>query len=78
MELTDEQWQVLEPLIGELPRRPHGLVDELHLMIGNAILREGVPAFEGKLDVSLRLIDIRTWEESDNVLLWYKVTAKGT
>src|SRR5579884_999273 len=24
MDLTDEQWQVLDPLIGELPRRPDG------------------------------------------------------
>jgi dihydrofolate reductase len=55
----------------------HGLVDELHLMIGNVILGEGVPAFEGKPDVSLRLIDIRTWEESDNVLVRYEVRARG-
>jgi transposase len=24
MDLTDEQWQVVEPLIGEMPRRPDG------------------------------------------------------
>jgi dihydrofolate reductase len=54
----------------------HGLVDELHLMVGNVILGKGVPAFEGKPDVSLRLIDIRTWEESNNVLLRYEVSAK--
>jgi dihydrofolate reductase len=55
----------------------HGLVDELHLMIGNRILGEGIPVFVGKPDVALRLIDMRTWEESDNVLLRYEVSAKG-
>jgi len=55
----------------------HGLVDELHLMVGNRILGEGVPAFEGKPEVSLRLIDIRTWEESNNVLLRYEVGPKN-
>lgn len=51
----------------------HDLVDEVHLMIGNLVLGEGVSAFAGKPDVSLRLIDIRTWEDSDNVLLRYEV-----
>lgn len=55
----------------------HGLVDELHQMIGNVIVGEGVPAFEGNPDVSLRLIDIRTWEDSDNVLLRYEVRYHG-
>lgn len=51
----------------------HGLVDEIHLMIGNVVLGEGVPVFAGKPDVSLRLMDIRRWEDSDNVLLRYEV-----
>jgi len=51
----------------------HGLVDELHLMVGNVILGAGVRAFEGNPDVSLRLIDLRRWEESNNVLLRYEV-----
>lgn len=51
----------------------HGLVDELHLMIGNRILGAGIPAFAGTPDVSLRLIDTRRWAESDNVLLRYDV-----
>ncbi len=55
----------------------HGLVDELHLMIGNIILGSGIPAFEGKPDVSLRLIDIRRWEDSDNVLVRYEVRHKN-
>ena len=55
----------------------HDLVDEIHLMIGNLVLGEGVPAFEGKPDASLRLIDIRSWEGSDNVLVCYEVLHKS-
>ncbi len=51
----------------------HDLVDEIHLMIGNVVLGEGVPVFVGKPPASLRLIDVRTWEHSDNVLLRYEV-----
>src|SRR6266852_9212253 len=54
----------------------HDLIDEIHLMIGNLLLGEGVPAFVGKPDVTLRLIDIRRWEESDNALLRYKVRGR--
>ncbi len=49
------------------------LVDELHLMIGNVILGAGTPIFEGKPAVSLGLIDIRKWDDSDNVLVRYEV-----
>ena len=56
----------------------HDLVDEIHLMIGNIILGEGVPVFVGKPDVSLQLIDIRRWEDSDNVLLHYEVRHKSS
>ncbi len=55
----------------------HDLVDEIHLMIGNVILGGGGPVFEGKPDVSLRLIDIRKWENSDNVLVHYEVRHKS-
>ena len=55
----------------------HDLVDEIHLMIGNLLLGEGVPVFVGKPDVTLRLIDIRRWEDSDNVLLRYEVRHKS-
>ncbi len=51
----------------------HHLIDEIHLMIGNLILGDGVPAFVGKPDVTLRLIDLRRWPGSDNVLLRYEV-----
>jgi dihydrofolate reductase len=55
----------------------HDLIDEIHLMIGNVVLGEGVPVFVGKPDVTLRLIDIRRWEDSDNVLLHYEVRHKS-
>lgn len=53
------------------------LIDEIHLMIGNVILGEGIPVFVGKPPASLRLIGVRTWENSDNVLLRYAVRHKG-
>lgn len=57
----------------------HDLVDELHLMIGNLIIGEGVRAFVGdKPDASLRLVDIRKWEDSDNILVQYEVQHKST
>ena len=54
----------------------NGLVDELHLMIGHVILGGGTPAFDGQPPVSLRLIDIRRWDGSDNVLVQYEVRRK--
>ena len=55
----------------------HDLIDEIHLMIGNLLLGEGVRAFVGKPDVTLRLIEIRRWEGSDNALLRYEVRNKS-
>ena len=55
----------------------HDLVDEIHLMIGNVVLGEGVPVSAGKLDASLRLIDVRSWEDSDNILVRYEVLHKS-
>lgn len=54
----------------------HELVDEIHLMIGNVVLGEGVPVFVGKSEALLRLIEVRTWEDSDNILLRYEVLHK--
>ena len=51
----------------------HDLVDELHLMIGNVVLGEGVPVFVGKPPASLQLLDVRRWEDSDNILVRYEV-----
>ncbi len=55
----------------------HGLVDEIHLLVGNLILGQGVPVFVGQPPTALRLIDTRRWEDSDNVLLRYAVPNKG-
>lgn len=56
----------------------HDLVDEIHLLIGNRILGQGVPAFAGNTSASLRLIETRRWEDSDSVLLRYEVLHKST
>jgi dihydrofolate reductase len=48
-----------------------GLVDELHLMVGAAVLGGGAPAFTGPVPGGLRLRDTRRQEGSDNVLLVY-------
>ena len=55
----------------------HDLVDEIHLLIGNLILGQGVPVFAGKTPATLRLIDTCRWEDSDNVLLRYEVLHKN-
>ena len=55
----------------------HDLVDEIHLLIGNLVLGQGVPVFVGKTSTSLRLVDTRRWEDSDNVLLRYEVLHKS-
>jgi dihydrofolate reductase len=52
------------------------LVDEFHLMIGHVILGGGTPAFDGQPPASLRLIDTRRWDGSDNVLVQYEVRRK--
>ena len=51
----------------------HDLIDELHLLIGNRVLGQGVPVFGGETPAMLRLIDTRRWDGSDNVLLRYAV-----
>lgn len=55
----------------------HDLVDEIHLLIGNRILGQGIPVFVGQAPTTLRLIETRRWEESDNVLLRYEVLHKS-
>jgi dihydrofolate reductase len=55
----------------------HDLVDEIHLMIGNRVLGEGVPFFAGKPDASLRLLDVRSWQDSDHILVRYEVRHKS-
>jgi dihydrofolate reductase len=48
-----------------------GLVDELHLMIGSVVVGEGTPAFGDELTTQLRLLDTRTFDDSDNLLVRY-------
>jgi riboflavin biosynthesis pyrimidine reductase len=47
----------------------HGLVDELHLMIGPKIVAGDHHAFAGVPETELRLLDVRRWDDSDNVVL---------
>jgi dihydrofolate reductase len=53
------------------------LIDEIHLLIGNLILGQGIPVFAGNTPASLRLRDTRRWENSDSVLLRYEVVHKS-
>lgn len=50
-----------------------GLVDELHFMIGPALLGSGTAVFQGGSRVNLRLRDARTLEGSQLVLIRYAV-----
>ncbi|MEV5559917.1 dihydrofolate reductase family protein [Nonomuraea wenchangensis] len=50
-----------------------GLVDELYLMVGHAVLGEGTPAFSTGPVPPLQLVNTRRRDGSDNVLLHYKV-----
>lgn len=47
----------------------HGLIDELHFMVGPAALGGGTPLFPGP--VALTLLSTRRFDGSDNVLLTY-------
>ena len=51
----------------------HGLVDELHLLIGAVVLGGGTPAFESQPPVSLRRVEARGLDGSDNLLVRYEV-----
>jgi dihydrofolate reductase len=50
----------------------HGLVDELHVMVGNAAIGAGLPAFSARTS-RLSLLETRRLEGSPNVLLRYAV-----
>jgi dihydrofolate reductase len=52
-----------------------GLVDELHLMIGAAVLGGGTPAFGAEPVGPLRLVSTRRRDGSDNLLLRYEVVS---
>ncbi|MDF2680452.1 MAG: bifunctional deaminase-reductase domain protein [Brevibacillus sp.] len=56
----------------------HGLIDELHFMIGNVVIGGGTPIFIEPIayndpKLTLRHIDTRKFEGSENVLVQYKV-----
>lgn len=48
-----------------------GMVDELHIMVGNGILGAGVPAFTAPFTGHITLQEVRQLEGSDHVLLVY-------
>ncbi|MGZ5374785.1 MAG: hypothetical protein ACXWDK_11015, partial [Aeromicrobium sp.] len=49
----------------------HGLVDELHLLMGNVLLGDGVPTFEPGLAQQWVLLGQRRLPGSDTVALHY-------
>ncbi|GAA1991403.1 dihydrofolate reductase family protein [Amycolatopsis minnesotensis] len=49
----------------------NGLVDELHLMIGPKTVAGDRRVFTGVPETALRLVGVRTWGGSDNVVLSY-------
>ena len=50
-----------------------GVVDEVHVMVGNGLLGDGVRAFTVPLDDRLRLLETRRLDGSNNVLLVYAI-----
>jgi riboflavin biosynthesis pyrimidine reductase len=52
-----------------------GLVDELHLIVGAAVLGGGTPALRVGPVPPLRLVNTRRQDGSDNLLLHYKVVS---
>ena len=51
----------------------HGLVDELHILVGPGAIGSGVPTFSRPVEHALTLLDVRRLEESQLVTLRYAV-----
>ena len=50
-----------------------GFVDELHLVTFPLIAGSGVPLFDDRPPVALKLLGVREWQESGNVLMRWRV-----
>lgn len=50
-----------------------GLVDELHLVTFPLIAGSGVPLFDARPPVALKLLGTHSWDSSGNVLMRWRV-----
>ena len=50
----------------------HGLVDELHLLVGPKVVVGDDRAFTGLPQIDLTLLGVRTWRDSSTVVLSYR------